>query len=73
MPNLPTLFKEQPLPRRAPIKRMHVADAGEGILFECGHCGYSTDWIVDNHTLTENKRGLPCPKCNPDLITQGDV
>jgi hypothetical protein len=48
---------------------MHVADAGNGagckvIQFRCSKCGYDTGWIRDDLTVTENRRGLPCPKCN---------
>lgn len=66
------LFDKKDLPRRAPLKRMRVADAGEFpdgrpcIQFVCPHCGYDTDWIEDTSTITENRRGLPCPRCNPD-------
>lgn len=56
-----------PKPRAKRLWRMHVDDAGEGIVFECGRCGHNTGWIDDKWTVTENKRGHPCPKCNnPD-------
>jgi predicted RNA-binding Zn-ribbon protein involved in translation (DUF1610 family) len=58
------LFQKTELPRSAPVKRMHVADAGDGIRFECPHCGHDTGWIADEWTVTENRRGLPCPECN---------
>lgn len=59
------LFDKHQAPRRPRLKRMRVADAGPGcIQFICPHCGHDTDWIEDEWTLTENKRGLPCPKCN---------
>lgn len=64
------LFAKEDLPRSAPVKRMHVADAGhlpggaKGIRFVCPHCGHDTDWIADEWTISENKRGLPCPSCN---------
>ncbi|WJS87281.1 hypothetical protein [Paracoccus sp. TOH] len=66
------LFDKKDLPRRAPLKRMRVEDAGvfpDGkpcIQFVCPHCGYDTDWIYDTWTISENRRGLPCPRCNPD-------
>lgn len=59
------LFQSESLPRKPSIKRMHVYDAGIDVIqFLCGHCGHLTDWQVDTHTVAENKRGLPCPKCN---------
>lgn len=60
-----------PKPRRPRVWRMQVADAGhlpggavKGIRFECSRCGHDTDWIEDRWTITENRRGLPCPCCN---------
>lgn len=52
------------LPRSKRKVRMHVADAGQGIRFECRKCGYNTGWINDEWTVTENRRGHPCPVCN---------
>ncbi len=72
MPDL--LFDMAEIPRSAPMKRMRVEDAGhmpggqKGIRFICPHCGHDTDWIVDEWTISENKRGLPCPKCNIDQM-----
>jgi len=56
-------------PRRNPRVMMHVIDAGtdgcnDVIHFECRKCGHDTGWIIDTKTVTENKRGVPCPKCN---------
>ncbi|WP_107495541.1 hypothetical protein [Thalassobius sp. I31.1] len=51
-------------PRAKPRVMMHVADAGEGIRFECEKCGHDTGWIADEKSVSENKRGLPCPVCN---------
>lgn len=59
-------------PRRV---MMHVVDAGNGpgskvIRFACGRCDHDTDWIVDERTISENRRGMPCPKCNePELAS----
>ena len=59
----PSLFVA--LPRAPRVKRMHVVDAGQGVIqFRCS-CGYDTGWIVDECTVAENRRGLPCPACNP--------
>ena len=56
-------------PRRKPRVMMHVSDAGNGpgcqiIRFECTKCGHDTDWMEDVRNVSENKRGMPCPKCN---------
>ena len=60
------LFGEKP--RRKRRVMMHVIDAGQNtykvIMFECSKCGYNTDWIRDERTISENKRGMPCPKYN---------
>lgn len=59
------LFPKEEIPRSKPQRRMHVADAGQGsIRFVCGHCGHDTGWVRDEWTVTENRRGHPCPKCN---------
>ncbi len=68
------LFSKDDLRRTAPINRMRVADAGHlpggspGIRFECPHCDHDTGWIPDEWPLSENKRGLPCPHCNPQRV-----
>ena len=46
---------------------MHVCDAGCGeekpiVQFQCPKCEYQSDWF-EFDTVTEAKRGLPCPKC----------
>jgi hypothetical protein len=64
------LFEKTDLPRRRPVKRMRIEDVGiapDGrciIQFVCRHCRYDTGWIIDERTVSESKRGLPCPKCN---------
>lgn len=57
------------IPRTRPRRiMMHVADAGDHgskvIQFRCSQCGHDTGWIMDERTVTENRRGMPCPKCN---------
>lgn len=46
---------------------MHVCDASDasGLICEmlCRKCGHRTDWLRFD-TVTEAKRGIPCPKCN---------
>lgn len=57
-------------PRKAPRVLMHVVDAGNDPCggkvaeFLCGRCGHRTGWTRIG-TVTEAKRGLPCPSCNP--------
>lgn len=67
-----TLFEIPPKPRSKPRKLMHVSDAGDcggctdgetDVVFTCRRCGYESEWIR-MRTVTEAKRGLPCPKCN---------
>ena len=54
-----------PPPRQAPRKLMHVAEASGGMIrLVCKACGYDTDWIKQDRTTTEYKRGVPCPTCN---------
>ena len=64
-----TLFS---MPRSASkIKRMHVIDAGNGpnvsltwLEWFCKRCGHNESGYYTG-TVTEHKRGIPCPKCNP--------
>lgn len=60
------LFPETKPPRKKPRKLMHVSDAGDGVLMECAHCGYNSGWFHTDKTVTELKRGLPCPECNKE-------
>ena len=67
------MFAELKPPRKAPEKLMHVSDAaseccsedGEGVMvrLQCKRCKHETDWLIFA-TITEAKRGKPCPKCN---------
>lgn len=58
-----------PKPRAPRLWRMHVIDAGiredgaEIAVFKCSRCGHETRW-TEFRTITEAKRGLPCPNCN---------
>jgi hypothetical protein len=68
----PPLFPD--LPRLPRIKRMRVKDAGQSggckvIWFACPHCSHETGWIRDERTITQNRRGIPCPHCNPERNT----
>jgi DNA-directed RNA polymerase subunit RPC12/RpoP len=67
------LFAELKPPRKAPQKLMHVCDVDDNcccddgstwpVKFKCSRCGHETDW-VEPRTVTEAKRGIPCPVCN---------
>lgn len=64
------LFDRTELPRAKSVKRMHVIDAGDGVIqFRCGHCGHETGWMADEWTIAENRRGRPCPNCNGAEVT----
>lgn len=67
------LFPDAPRHRQKPRVLGHVIDAGNG----CGgtepgrnhwaqlRCRNGHTWqIFNGHTVTELKRGLPCPECN---------
>ena len=50
--------------RRKPRRLMHVIDYGSGVaLFRC-RCGYESGWVRAGK-LSDDKRGRPCPICNP--------
>lgn len=56
-------------PRAKSRKLMQCADCGPGIdkgfemaKFECPRCKHESEWA--QHTWTEIRRGIPCPKCN---------
>ena len=50
--------------RQKPRVLMHVSDAGCGFTqFTCNKCGHETDWLIFD-SVSEAKRGMPCPKCN---------
>lgn len=56
-------------PRIPRVVRMHVIDAGlredgaEIAVYRCSRCRRETDW-TEFRTITEAKRGIPCPACN---------
>lgn len=61
----PDLF---PFPAAFRSKRrvlMHVADAGSDMIRFVCRCGFETGWIRDKWSVSKNRRGHPCPKCNP--------
>jgi DNA-directed RNA polymerase subunit RPC12/RpoP len=66
------LFAELKPARKAPQKLMHVLDVDGScccdespspVKYKCPRCGHETDWI-EPRTVTEAKRGIPCPVCN---------
>ena len=68
----PDMFAELKPPRQKPRKLMHVfdtmadccCDEGDTVVvrFECKLCNFKTKWMTVS--LTEAKRGIPCPRCN---------
>ena len=59
------LFGEKP--RRQRRVMMHVVDAGgDAIEFKCMRCGFS-DWYVNDMTVSQAQRGVPCPNCNKSV------
>lgn len=66
------MFADLKPPRATPRRLMHVCDAGDGccenetpisVRYACARCGHETEW-VNATTVTEAKRGIPCPHCN---------
>lgn len=61
-------------PRAKPRKLMHVWDAGCGhdkkdlVKFKCARCGTESDWKL--MLMSDAKRGIPCPTCNPTTTSQ---
>jgi len=62
---IPDLFDKPP--RKRPRVLAHVADAGncedgQVAYFRCARCEWA-EW-TRVRTVTEAKRGYPCPRCN---------
>lgn len=68
------MFEAMKPPRQAPRRLMHVCDAGNSpcgaedgssavVKFACRRCGHESEWML-GFTVTEAKRGIPCPVCN---------
>lgn len=67
MPRQGSLFAKPKAKRRV---LMHVDDAGGAehgralnVTLRCSKCGYRSEWLQCD-TVTEAKRGQPCPRCN---------
>jgi phage FluMu protein Com len=70
--------------RRSRGQLMHVSDASYGgcggaepcmpvmVTMRCAKCGHVSDWIRFD-TVTEAKRGLPCPRCVPVMLTAAEA
>lgn len=55
-----------PKPRQPRRVMMHVIDAGNEVAkFQCVKCMNETGWLRYS-SVTEAKRGIPCPKCNEE-------
>jgi hypothetical protein len=68
MSRTPDLFPDAP--RRARRVMMHVIDAGSSLVrFACGRCRFETDWLPER-TVTEDRRGWPCPRCNAEVAAE---
>lgn len=74
------MFSGHKPPRQPHRKLMHVCDAGDTgcgtdderdviVKFACVRCGYESDWMRCS-TVTEAKRGMPCPRCNSTPIPE---
>lgn len=63
MKGQPMLFPELERARAKPRVMMRILDAGDEVAsFECSRCGHRTGWV--GATVTEQRRGKPCPQCN---------
>lgn len=60
-----------PKPRKPRRVMMRVVDAGVGdgtghiVNFVCPRCGHDDGWW-NVSSVSEGKRGIPCPKCNKE-------
>lgn len=70
------LFASLKPPRAKPRKLMHVSEAagcceedgtGAMVRMNCKRCGHESDWLYFQ-TVTEAKRGMPCPVCNEESL-----
>ncbi len=74
MPTLDMFSAAGTKPKRPPRVMMHISDAGHdgagrrAIEFKCRKCGYETGWLRSDKSVTENKRGRPCPECNKSRV-----
>ncbi len=69
----PLLFPKEELPRTPRLIRMHPVDAGydvcggyepgrHSVKFQCPKCKFVPGWA--EVTISEARKGIPCPKCN---------
>lgn len=58
-------------PRKKPRVMGHLCDCGaapngdEYTAWICGKCGHEWSEVGECRSVTENRRGRPCPECNP--------
>lgn len=69
-------------PRRPRTRRMVVCETADGtcccdetpisVRYLCSRCDHVTGWM-GARTVTEAKRGIPCPKCNEPSVTAAQL
>lgn len=66
-------------PRKKPRVMMRAIDAGGnfpgenyGVHWQCVKCDHDDGWH-GYKTFTESKQGEPCPQCNKEQATAGEV
>lgn len=71
------LFTKEQAPRSQRKKRMRLQDVGASpfpsesgkeafyVSWKCPHCEHDAGWQHFEGTVSDVKRGIPCPKCNP--------
>ena len=66
-------------PRAGPRVMMHAVDVGEvpggkpGAHFACQRCEYDDGWSETGPSVTEVRRGKPCPRCNASTPPNRDT
>lgn len=63
-----TEFQRPKKSRAKPRVLAHVDDAGpDAICFVCSKCGWKSGWLINDMSISESKRGIPCDRCNKKL------
>lgn len=56
-------------PRKKRRVMAHVIDGGaDYIRFQCKKCRWDSGWLIDDSTMTEALRGIPCEVCNKNEV-----